>query len=131
VPQLASGTEDQLGQEIADMEQEISLLHSQQRDIRFLGKRLNAEIQIRLNNRAKLYTSQRSLIYQPDSMIDQALDSDKNNTSEILKLVHQRDGENIKITNTLISSYFRVMFWRLSSKSYSAIIKVARKVARI
>jgi hypothetical protein len=130
VTQLASGTEGQLGQKIAIMEQEISLLHSQQRDVRFLAKRLNVEIQIRLNKRAKLYTSQRSLTYQPDPMIDQALNSG-DSAAEILGLVHKRDAENIKITNKLISSYFRVLFWRLSSKVYMVIIKVARKVVRI
>jgi len=129
--QLASGTEDRLKQKMTEMEQEISSLHSQQRDIRFLAKRLNTEIQIRLNKRANLHVRQRSLTYQPDPVIDKAVDSSKNDASEVLRLVHQRDNKNIKITNKLMSSRFRVLFWRLISKFYGLIIKVARKLASI
>jgi FkbM family methyltransferase len=116
---------------LTDREHQIAFLHRQQRDIRFLAKRLNTEIQIRLNKRAHLYVSQRSLTYQPDPVINEALDSDKNTATEILRLVHQRDSKNIKITSKFISSYFRVSLWWLIAKVYGLVIKVTRKVATI
>lgn len=120
--------EDQLRQKLAEKEREASFLYNQQRDVRFLAKRLNTEIQIRLNRRANSYKPRRSISYQSDDIIKKAANNKKMTVGDALKLAHKRDKQNLKVKNKVVSGYFKIWFWRLASKCYGLITKLAKKV---
>ncbi len=113
---------------ISDQEQEIIFLQKQQRDVKFLVRRLNTEIQARLNRRANGFKQLRGLKYQNDPKLTSVLNGEKISKEEMLAFIHNRDNQNIKETKTLFRSYFKLFFWKLTSKVYGLMSKILKKM---
>lgn len=114
--------------QLLNKEQEIAMLHRQQRDVRFLAKRLAAETQARLNNRAKGVAAGRHLRYKQDPAINLLLDSgDKN---EMLAAVHELDKRNIIRSKVTVKDRLKPVGWRVAAVTLNTGVKAAKKVRR-
>lgn len=115
----------------ADREQEIFLLQKQQRDVRFLGKRLYSEMQLRIANRSHESRSPEGHKYKSDSSISQALAQRGGSKDELLTFIHERDANNIHLDQQSMKARITPFFWRIVLKILSSSTSIIRKIARI
>lgn len=119
----------ELGRVITDKEQTIAGLHSQQRDVRFLAKRLVVELQVRLNRRAKGVKSDSHLRYRTDqkvrAMLEKGHDTPK---KELLAFIKDRDKVNIFRQKTTANQKAKRLYWKLMAKSFTTLLIVSRKI---
>ncbi len=115
---------------VRDMEAEIASLHRRQRDVRFLAKQLSAEVQLRLNRRAKGTVAYSGLAYRPDHAIANRLTGQRGSASDLLAFIHKRDAMNIGKRRTSPLRRLKPLPWKIAAKSFFVGQKVARKLAR-
>jgi FkbM family methyltransferase len=119
-----------LKEALADRETQIANLERQQRNVRFLAKRLFLEVQLRINKRANTMPSVTRLVYSDDPRLRGVLNQAKWSKQVLIKLVHECDQENIIQRRVAGRSVGAVAFWKLSAKALGLTIRVARKAIR-
>lgn len=119
----------QLKDKIRDQEQQIAFLHRQQRDVRFLARRLAQEMQLRLNKRAQGVQDASGLRYADDQAIQDKLKSDAGK-EELVAFIHQRDSKNIRSRRAAYSGQAKTALWKAAAGSFNTGLKVAKKTGR-
>lgn len=117
-----------LSAKVKDQEEQIALLHRQQRDIRFLGKRFLTELQSRLHRRAA-GVKHIGLVYNSDKSISDVLSHPMDSNEELLRFIHDRDKVNIGRQRETIRQAFRRMLWRVAAKLCVVTNLIMKKVA--
>lgn len=119
-----------LSEKIHNQELDIAFLHRQQRDVRFLAKRLLQEVQQRLNRRAKGTVKLAGLHYAADVTIVKKVADQDGDKDELLTFIHTRDKANIYHRSTSITQMFKPIPWKIAAWLFSASLVVGKKVAR-
>lgn len=119
-----------LSEKIHNQEMDIAFLHRQQRDVRFLAKRLLQEVQQRLNRRAKGTVKQAGLKYTEDATIAKKVADHDGGKDELLMFIHQRDKKNIHQKGTSITQVFKPIPWKAAAWLFSISLAIGKKVAR-
>ena len=119
-----------LSQKAQDQEDSIALLHRQQRDVRFLAKRLSAEIQLRLNKRAMGNTQRGGLTYISDESIRAKLSGPKRKASDLTSFIHERDRANVISQKRSVIDVLRPFPWRIAAAMFSLVTIIAKKGVR-
>ena len=121
----------ELNKVIADREHKIAELHGLQRDVRFLAKRLVAEVQLRVNRRAKGVSRGSQLTYKNDPRIEEFL-KNKSTASkqEALSFIKARDQVNITRQKTSFKQLIKTWFWKIAAKMLRGTVVVGGKIAR-
>lgn len=114
---------------IGDQEEQIAVLHRQQRDVRFLAKRLVEELQIRLNRRAKGTAAQAGLMYESDERIREAVGAEMDKET-MLQFIHERDKKNIGKQRRSLSGMYKTLMWRLSASILALTVVIMKKAGR-
>ncbi|HUC88264.1 MAG TPA: hypothetical protein VMR95_03905 [Candidatus Binatia bacterium] len=121
--------EDQklLLEKLADQEKEIQELYRQQRDVRFLMKRLHVELGLRLHKRANPAKKSKRLVYGDDPQIKTALNAKEQSPSELLKFAHHRDAQNITTKRQVLKSYVKAIKWKIIARIFDILTKILKK----
>ncbi|HEY1646110.1 MAG TPA: hypothetical protein VGF75_07170 [Candidatus Saccharimonadales bacterium] len=122
--------EDQkaLLEKLTDQEKEIEILYRQQRDVRFLAKRLHVELGTRLHKRANPTKESKRLVYVDDPEIKSALNAKDQSSTELLKLAHHRDSQNITSKRQVLKSYAKAIKWKVAAWTFDILTKLLKKV---
>lgn len=120
----------ELNKKIQDLEQEVAFLHRQQRDVRFLAKRLTEELQLRLNKRAKAHRVRPGLIYQPTPALNEKMSSRPIKKQQLLDFIHEQDKQNVKRQNPTLTTGVRPLFWKGASGSFNFGVRTAKFIKR-
>jgi|GEM_PF-4077540 len=112
--------------ELINKEQEIAALHRQQRDVRFLAKRLAAETQTRLNKRAKGMVTMEHLRYRESTAVNELLQN--TNKDDILATVHKLDTRNIKRSRITTAERLKPIGWRAAAGALNTSVRITKKV---
>lgn len=115
-----------LSAKIRDQEEQIAFLHRQQRDVRFLTKRLFKEFQLRINRRARSINT-RHLYYKKDESINELL-SRRYSSQEILEKIKPLDKQNIGLQKIDLLNGLEKLFWIPLAFLTNIFIKVLKKV---
>lgn len=107
-------------------EEEIAFLHRQQRDVRFLAKRLALELQLRFNKRASAPKRRAGLRYGEDPALVQQL-AQQENGDNLLHFIHERDKVNIKQWTSSTTEALRPIPWKVAAGTLNMSIAVAKK----
>lgn len=117
---------------VSDRESQILLLQKQQRDVKFLAKRLFDEVQMRLNKRAMRTNHRRRHVYKEDKSIAHKIQTSVGEKHEALRFIHQQDRQNVILQKTSPLHFIKQLFWKLAAKLFLLIYLVVKKVgARI
>jgi hypothetical protein len=120
-----------LADKIRDQEEQIALLQRQQRDVRFLAKRLTEELQIRLSRRAKQSVKQSGLVYEKDKIIRQYMDEPfTNNKQKVLTFIHERDKHNIRYHQVTLRDRLGVVFWKVAAGVFIRVVLIMKKIGK-
>lgn len=119
-----------LSQKVQDQEENIALLHRQQRDVRFLAKRLAIEVQLRLNKRAKGNTQRSGLTYAHDESIQAKLAEPKQKSDSLISFIHERDSVNVQSHKQSVIAALKPIPWKVAAAVFSTMIIVAKKGVR-
>lgn len=131
-PRMAalSGRIQAMVAKVKDQEEQIALLHRQQRDVRFLGKRFVAELQIRLSRRAA-GIKHVGLVYNDDSAISETLAHKEGKSREmLLRFIQEHDKKNIGNQRKSLKSILRSFMWRVAAKVFSGAVLLMKKLVR-
>lgn len=120
---------DQLTVSLQDKEQELSQYQRQQRDVRFLGKRLLGELQVRLHNRAHSVAQLDSHFYSQDDSIKEKLTDSTVSGDDLLAFIKARDTVNISRRKTILRDKAKPYFWKIVAKIFSLGMRVTKKIA--
>ncbi len=115
---------------IADKEAEIAQLHRQQRDVRFLAKRLAIETQTRLNKRAKGVYVTSHLTYQKDATVDTMLEGQPQSKEGFLAEIHKVDVRNIRKQQTTAKDRLKPIVWKVAAGTFNTGLRTAKRVKR-
>lgn len=134
--EIEAQAKDQLGQqldalrkELKDQEQQITFLYQQQRDIRFLAKRLGEEVQARLNNRAHGRVRRPGLTYTESKDLHAKLKAGGDRQS-LESFIHQADKKNIRQQRASAGTRANNYFWKIAATSFGVSLRVAKKLGR-
>lgn len=127
--QLAEKKLQELAKVVADREQKIADLHGQQRDVRFLAKRLATEVQLRLHKRAKGVSNASQLYYGSDARIRHMVEQADESPEALLAFIQERDKANIARQRVAFKQTAKRWFWKFAAKSFTASLLIGRKVA--
>jgi FkbM family methyltransferase len=119
-----------LSQKIGDQENQIAVLHMQQRNVRFLAKRLSEELQLRLNKRAKGNVKRVGLAYLHDESIKRKLEKPGTDRQELLGFIHERDRVNIRQKRASMSEKIKPALWAMIAWLFMAGTKVVKRIAK-
>lgn len=108
-----------LNGKIQDQEQQIINLQKQQRDVRFLAKRLYAELQIRINKRAKRLKQPPGLIYTRDEQLTKILNTPPSSKEELEDFIKKRDQLNIRVGHGSTGNIFTLLFWKVIARLFN------------
>lgn len=115
---------------ISDRDQEIYTLQGQQRNVRFLAKRLAIELKTRLSDRAHQSRQKKRHIYVSDQAIAAVSRNAHASRKELLAAVHERDQDNVKLKKPAASGWATTIFWKLAYAALVLALKVAKKARR-
>lgn len=121
---------EKLSEKVHDQEMDIAHLHRQQRDVRFLAKRLAQETQLRLNRRAKGAVKQAGLYYSGDTALAKKVAERDDDKEELIAFIHQRDQVNIHQRHVSLSQVFKPIPWKMAAWSFSFSLLAMKKAAR-
>lgn len=120
----------ELLQRLQDQEQTIAQLHRQQRDVRFLGKQLIVELQLRLNKRAKGIQPGSGLRYRSDNQVRQALTEEGLSEQQLIDFIQEHDKANIGRQKTAVKQVTKGWFWKITAVIFDMLLFAGKKVAR-
>ncbi len=121
---------EQLATQLSDKEQEIFILEKRQRDVRFLAKRLYAEMLIRVSARSQESGNREGHIYQADESVTKASKDTQASKDKLITFIRRRDEDNIKLKKSGIKDRLMPMFWKLVYRVLSLGVAVAKRVKR-
>lgn len=118
----------QLTTQLTDKEQELDFLHREQRDIRFLTKRLIVESQTRIARRAKGVASSEHLRYKTDNRIKELLKGG-DSPEDMISKVHELDKKNVILRKARIRNKLKPILWSGVNRTLNLTVKAGKKVA--
>ena len=124
---------EELKKHQTDQEQMILMLQKQQRDVRFLAKRLHHEIQSRLNKRASGNRGKttNSLIYAQNKSIQEKVQHPPDDKDELLSFIHDQDRHNIRRQRQSgLNKTAKSITWKATAKAFNMGTAVSKKIAR-
>jgi len=124
----------ELKNKLKDQEQQLAFLHNQQRDVRFLAKRLVEELQHKLNNRADGTKGSRdSLIYDHNKAIKEKTKLTTENKEQLLSFIHEQDRQNIRRSQGRgkIKNSVRSWGWKIAAVTFRQGVAVLKRIARV
>jgi hypothetical protein len=118
---------------VNDLEAQLDIARSQQRDVRFLAKRLAKELQLRINKRASSRKNSDTLTYSKSEDIKLKLKEHPDNKEELIKFIQDQDLKNIGKTRHKgkAKAYLKLALWKVVATIFNGCVVISKKITRV